>query len=241
MRLVLFIMLLVLLPGAVQARPIVADLAIRSIDIGHDFAGIDILLFGARNDIGDIVVVVRGPEQPYIVRKKERMAGVWVNRKAAEFSDVPGFYAVAAVRPLEVLKNEQLLRTLGIGMERLDLPSLQESDAMHPEFREALLRHKEGKGLYVSTLNKVDFWGETLFRTVLRFPKNIMKGLYTAEVYLFNDGQLTAMQFTPFQVSHSGFEAWLHTAAHQYSLLYGIAAVLIALLAGWVASVIFHR
>lgn len=58
-----FLILILFLPFLVSAKPIVADLALRSIEIDTNFTGIDILLFGARDDAGDIVIVVRGQKK----------------------------------------------------------------------------------------------------------------------------------------------------------------------------------
>lgn len=236
-------MVVLFLPLAGHARPVVADLAIRSIDIDHNFKGIDILLFGAREDVGDVVVVVRGPERRYTVHKKDRVAGIWVNRSSMEFEPTSSFYAVAASRPLSVINNTQLLDALGVGVDHLKVqPMYEESNrAKVTEFREALVRQKQRINLYPKETAEVSFWGDTLFRTVIEFPKNIIGGWYTAEVYLFSDGQLVGVQSTPLQVSKIGFEAFMYDFAHRYSTLYGVVAVGLALLAGWVASVVFRK
>src|SRR5580698_5947823 len=59
------------------AAPLVADLSNYRIDIDSGFNGTRIFLFGARNDNGDIAVVIRGPQKDYIVRKKKEIAGLW--------------------------------------------------------------------------------------------------------------------------------------------------------------------
>jgi uncharacterized protein (TIGR02186 family) len=242
MRFFLFI-LLMLIPLNAAARPVVADLAIRSIEIDHNFKGIDILLFGAREDVGDVVVVVRGPERGYTVHKKGRVGGIWVNRKAMEFEPTSSFYAVASSRPLSVINNSQLLDALGVGVEHVPVhPLYAETDAVKvKEFREALVRQKQRVNLYPKDTAEVSFWGDTLFRTVIEFPKNIIGGMYTAEVYLFSDGQLVGVQSTPLEVRKIGFEAFMYDFAHRYSTLYGVVAVGLALLAGWIASVVFRK
>ena len=57
-------------------------------------------MFGALDMPGDVIVVVRGPLQRQIVRRKSRVSGIWLNTSAATFGNVPAFYAVAANRPL---------------------------------------------------------------------------------------------------------------------------------------------
>lgn len=229
--------LIILAPLYSNARPVIADLSVRQIEIDSGFTGTDILLFGARTDPGDIVIVVRGPEKSYIVRKKERMAGVWVNTKQETFDDVNGFYALASNRPLDSIQNDYLLRSLQIGDGDASLPENTDDE----EFKAAFLKRQQGDKLYMSEISQVSFMGDTLFRTVVHFPENIVRGVYTAEIYLFSDGQLSGVQTTPIIVSKKGFDAYVYDFAYKYPAVYGILAVLIALFAGWLAGVIFRR
>src|SRR5271170_5227924 len=89
------ILLILLIPLPAAAAPLVADLSNYRIDIDSGFNGTRIFLFGARSDNGDIVAVIRGPAKDYIVRKKEEVAGIWVNRQRMRFFGVPDFYAIA--------------------------------------------------------------------------------------------------------------------------------------------------
>ena len=228
------------LSPSVYAKPIVANLALRSIDIDHNFTGIDILLFGAREDVGRVVVVIRGPEKRYVVRKKEQMAGIWVNSKSMEFENVYDFYSIASTGPLGDIRNDTLLSSLGVGVDHLSFKEV--ADQMEGEvFKEALIRRKRDDGFYSKDISEVSFWGETLFQTMLKFPKNINQGLYTAEVYLFNDGRLTAMQSMPIEVRKIGFEAYMSNMAFESRWFYGVLCVAMAMFAGWLASVVFGR
>ncbi len=225
-----------------QARPVIADLSLRQIEIDSGFTGTDILLFGARNDPGDIVVVIRGPEKSYIVRKKERKFGIWVNKKQMRLHDVNGFYAVASNRPLADIHNDYLLEALHIGAGAISLPaSYNDVSGQDAEFTEAFLKKQQDENLYMPVVQEVSLLGDTLFRTVIRFPANIVRGIYTAEIYLFSDGQLSGIQSTPIIVSKKGFDAFMYDYAYKYPFLYGLIGVAIALLAGWFAGLVFRR
>lgn len=242
MSLLLRICLFIIFAFPAHARPIIADLAVRQIEIDSGFTGTDILLFGARTDPGDIVVVVRGPETSYVVRKKDRVAGIWVNKKQMIFNGINGFYAIASNRPLENIQNEYLLSTLQIGQGDISLPAnAANAHSNVPEFKAALLKRKQDERLYAPHIAEISFIGDTLFRTVIRFPENIARGVYTAEIYLFSDGQLSGIQSTPIIVSKKGFDAYVYDFAYKYPAIYGIMAVLIALFAGWVAGTVFRR
>jgi uncharacterized protein (TIGR02186 family) len=241
--LLLYFCTLASFPQISYSRPIIADLSLRQIEIDSGFTGTDILLFGARTDPGDIVIVVRGPETSYIVRKKERVAGIWVNKKQHIFQDINDFYAIASNRPLENIQNDYLLSSLRIGEGDTSLPP-DESNGHNNnigEFKKALLKRKQDEKLYMTKISEVSFMGDTLFRTVINFPENITRGVYTAEIYLFSDGQLSGVQSTPIIVSKKGFDAYVYDFAYKYPAIYGIISVLIALFAGWLAGIFFKK
>jgi len=234
--------LLLLISGYVEARPLDADLTIRSIDIDHDFSGINIILFGARNAPGNIVVALRGPDKNYVVRKKERTAGIWVNTESTVFRDVESLYTLASTfDSFEDSKSPVLLSNMALGISNLDINGYVRGETPIDDFRKAFIDHMIDKKLYKSDIYEIGFWGETLFRTVLKFPKSISEGIYTAEIYLISDGELIAVQTTPIKVEKIGFEAFIYDLAHGHKLLYGVICILTALIAGWGASALFGR
>ena len=66
-------------------------------------------------------------------------------------------------------------------------------------------------------------------------------GDYRANVYLFQNGKLLKRVSTPMLVEKVGFGADVYHFAHQKSALYGIAAIIIAISAGWLAAVLFRK
>ncbi|NNE84205.1 MAG: hypothetical protein HKN28_09575, partial [Alphaproteobacteria bacterium] len=52
------------------STPLVADLSENLIAITTGFTGTEVLLFGATEGVGDIIVVVRAPESQVVVRRK---------------------------------------------------------------------------------------------------------------------------------------------------------------------------
>ncbi len=201
------------------------------------------MLFGATEGGGDVVVVVRGPPEDLVVRRKSRIGGIWVNRAAIAFTDVPSYYAVASTRPLDEALSESQRRRLQIGARYLAMrPSGTTADeAEIALYREALTRNKERERLFQELPGTVAFLDSTLFRTTLHFPANAPVGRYSAEVYLIRDGQIITAQSTPLFISKSGVERALFDFAKRRPAIYGILAVLLAALAGWLASVVFRR
>ncbi len=237
----LFIALL-LLASPAAATPLVADLSTDRIKMDAGFTGARIFLFGARNDAGDVVAIIRGPEKDFVLRKKEKFAGLWVNRSRLKLFNVPAFYAIAASKPLSEINQAALFRQLGIGERTLLTPPGDPTRLIKfNEYADAFFEHQHRENLYTDTPNTVRFMGGTLFKTAVDFPDNIPTGNYTAEIYLINDGKIAGMQAMPITVVKSGLDAWIYSAAHDSPILYGFAAVAMALGAGWLASRIFEK
>lgn len=238
----LILILLAFLPQPAAAAPLVGDLSNYSIDIDSSFDGTRIFLFGTRNDTGDIVVVVRGPEKDYIVRKKEEFAGIWINHDRMKFFNVPDFYAVASSKPLSEIEQANVFRQLGIGLGNLLVaPASPQWQDKFDTFSAAFLRHQEERKLYRTEPVNIQFMAETLFKTTIEFPDNIPSGTYTAEIYLMNDGNVTGMQSIPIRVVKRGLDAFLSNYAHDHPALYGITAILLALSIGWFVGRLFER
>ena len=230
MRLFLFALLI---PQLAWALPILADISSHRVEIHSAFTGTQLLVFGARNDTGDIVVVVRGPEANATVRKKERVAGIWINRQQETIEAIPQFYRIASSKALDQVRQFRLFEALAI------LPPLQEQES--EDFHQALKAMLSEENLYSKQLGSIEFMGPTLFKAVFDFPDNMPRGNYTAEAYLFNDGALMGMHAIPVEVYKIGSDALMHETAHQYSLLYGLFAVLMALTVGSASSWLFKR
>jgi uncharacterized protein (TIGR02186 family) len=226
------------------AKGIVADVDDHLVEITTDFAGQDILVFGAIDGPGDVILVMRGPAGRVAVHQKDRFAGIWVNANSIEFDDVPSLYGVASSRPLfELLPNELLDRyQLGVGRLRFETP-----DELYGigSFRIALVQQKRKQGLYADRVGRVTFIGETLFRANLHLPSNVPTGTFLIDVYLVREGRIVDAQNMPLVISKVGFGADLFKYANSRSMAprfgYGVAAVLVSLLTGWLAHLAFRK
>jgi len=221
--------------------PLVTDLSAHLIAITSSFTGTELLLFGSVDEPGDIVVVVRGPSGPAIVRQKKREAGIWLNRSPLRFEGVPAYYAVASTRPLKEVASPSLLARLQIGGENLRFrftrPAEEPDTSPH---RAAILRHKALGGLYREETSVV-FLGPKLFRTEISFPSTVPVGTYTTEVYLIRDDRVIAAQSTPLFVDKQGIEQEIFDFSRREPAVYGFISVLLAVTAGWAAALLFRR
>ncbi len=241
-RRTILLLLALALPSMATAEPVVADLSDYVISIDSGFTGTDVLLYGAVEDEGDLVVVVRGPTETVAVRRKDRVAGIWVNRETVEFENVPSYYTVATSRPLDEIAqlNFRILHQIGLDALRLVATGDRPVEEIAP-FREALIRNRVREGLYGEAFDAMKILSNRLFSTPLHFPANVSEGTYHAEVFLIRDGAIVSAEQTPLFINKSGFQWEVNHYAHAQPELYGIAAILIALAAGWLAAVVFRK
>jgi len=242
-RRVLAVLLLLSIPA--RAEDLVSGLSQDTIQITSNYTGTDIVVFGAieqaQNPQGrNIVVVVRGPDEPMTVRRRDRIAGVWVNSDAARFEGLPAYYYLASTEPVAKIAPASALARYGIGLQSLR-PSAIGSHHDPEPFRQAAIRYHQRAGLYTESPGSIDFLSESLFRTRVPVPAGVTRGQYNVEVYLFRDGEVVSAQSTPLFVDASGLERRLFNMAHDSPLSYGLACVFMAMLLGWVSSVLFRR
>jgi uncharacterized protein (TIGR02186 family) len=236
--------------GPPPSDEVVSDISTREIAIKSNFAGIEILIFGSidfsarpapETGTYDVIVVIRAPNQAIVARRKRRMAGIWVNGRGQTFPDVPGFYAVLSTRPLRAITSEETLKSLGVGLGNLDFGRNGKNDANEQSFRSAVIDLKERQMLFQEGDDGVAFIGRSLFRTSVDLPANVPIGRYTADVYLFRDGQAVSENHSTLKVNKVGFEQAVYLLAFRHSFIYGLIAVVIAVVAGLIGWVAFRR
>ena len=83
--------------------------------------------------------------------------------------------------------------------------------------------------------------GLYLFKAEIDLPTGAPIGVYSADIFLFQDGQPVSSRTRGLTVEKAGIERALYLFAHQRPWSYGLASVAIALAAGWAASVAFRR
>lgn len=229
---------------AVPARAdiVVADLSSHSIAITTGFTGASVVLFGATDGLADVVAVVRGPERDMTVWKKGKVAGIWVNTESVTFVGMPSFYAVASTRPLADALSPGTAALYKIGAHNLKFETKTPTDPDRVKlFAQALIDVRKRAGVFSPSHEKISFLGDRLFRTTFFFPASIPTGTYMVEVFLVRDKDVIGGQTTPLVVSKVGVDAAVFNFARNDALAYGVIAVVMAVMAGWVASLPFRN
>ena len=236
-------MALLALGGPARAQVLAADLSSHLIAITTGFTGTEVVLFGSTDGPSDVIAVVRGPEQEVVVRRKSRVAGLWMNTRRITFTAVPSFYAVYSSKPLAEIAPPSLQSLHQIGLDNLRFAALEagRSRADVQDFRAALLAELQRTGRYGKEPGRIAFLGDRLFRATFAFPATVPIGTYLVQIFLVRNKSVVAGQTTPLVVSEIGVSAEVHDFAQRRALGYGLLAVVFAAVAGWLASLPFRN
>ena len=239
-----------LLLGGADKPTLVPDVSSRRVEIRYTFTGAELLLFGAivypsgrvPKKPPDVVVVVKGPAEPIIVREKQRIAGIWMNADSSRFRSAPSFYAVASSSPVSKLVDDRTAAIYELGVRNLQLsPGTSALPDRARRFEAGLLDLRRRQGLYSESGHGVEITDGVLYRATINIPSQVPVGTYTAETFLVADGRVLAAATRDIEIGKSGFERFVALAARRHSALYGLFAVLLSLALGWSAAAIFRR
>jgi uncharacterized protein (TIGR02186 family) len=235
---------------AQEAEPetIVSGLSQNRVSITANFDGSEILVYGAvKRDAPapegrlDVIITVEGPASPVTVRRKDRVAGIWINDAAVLVDSAPSFYSVVTTGPLdEILSNTENLRQ-AITIDRVirAVGISAEADG-HEAFLEALIRVRSDEGRYRLMEGMVQLTDQTLFRADVALPANLTEGGYRVRLFLLRDGHIVAAQDRLIGVRKEGLERAVFNMSQEQPLIYGLLSLLLAAFSGWAASAAFR-
>lgn len=223
---------------------IVADLSQENVKISTDFQGAKILLFGAYDGKkgDDIIVIVTGPKGLVTVQKKEKILGVWVNTRKVNYINTPKYLSISSNRRIDDILNKKTQKISEIGLNNLNIrmqPGIKVEN--EKQWRQALTRNMLKSNLWSVNENSVSLNKDALFRSLLELPSNVITGQFEVKILHYRNSKLVSQQINSINVSKSGISAEIYDIAQNYSTLYGIFAVLLAVLVGWGSNLIFRK
>jgi uncharacterized protein (TIGR02186 family) len=237
--------------GPVNTEGIQIGLSTDVIRITTDFAGEDLTIFGAlenadvltsRQGRYDVVVVLEGPARPVTVRRKDRILGIWINTRSEGFVGVPQSYSIATTRMPQDITDPANYRGLALGVDYLHIQAVDKSDPPTvAEFSAALRERKRAAGLYDERVGGVQFLSANLFRATLRLAPDVPVGTHKARAFLFKNGVFIKETSTQLAIVKSGFEQMLFRLSTNHSFFFGLCAVALAILTGWLGRILFKR
>ena len=226
----------------VAAQPVKIDVSEDVIGISSAFSGRHVTLFGLQKQQGDIVIIVRGPALNKVIREKNNVLGLWLTTKSVHFVGVPGYYSVAASTDLTSLTDIATLKKNQIGLDFLSIrPDKETAYPSLKRYQDALIEKHQLESLFVLRTESLTYITDELFKTKLWFPSNIPVGEYTINAFLFKDQKIIGKDNINMTIKREGFNASLKDFSLQSPWLYALTTIILALLSGWLATVILRR
>jgi uncharacterized protein (TIGR02186 family) len=243
----LAVLALLVLTGA-RDPILVPEVSQHEVVVRQGFTGAELLLFGAilspegtraAQDY-DIVVVLKGPTSPIILREKRKIAGIWINADSTEMHSVPSYFAMASTRPISRIVDSKTAAIYELGLPWLQLSP---TGAIDPKaltrFNAGLVDLRQRNGLYRQDEAGVRVKQQVLYQARISLPSNVQTGRYTAETFAISRGRVVATAISEIAVRKLGFEGAIANFAQSWSLLYGLLTVAISVAMGWLAGRVF--
>ena len=242
---ILLIIILSLNSFSVVAKDnLVTDLSESTVEISSTFSGADILLFGAydgqKND--DIIVVVSGQNGNIKVDRKEKKFGIWMITESMKFTNIPKYYYIASNRKIKDITNTTEIKKRKLDFNSFELKNNKiDYKNLNKKWYEALKRNMKKKQFWKIEENSIKLNKNTLFRKTLSLPSNVSTGMYNVKILHYRKGNLISQEESKIKIDRTGISANIYNFAQNFSAIYGIIAVIIALFFGWLTNFIFRR
>ena len=236
-----------------QAEKLIVSVSNHRVTVTPNYSGEELVLFGSvekdantpPNRSYDLVVTIAGPRVDMVTRRKERKFGIWINTDSRQFLLVPAYLAIFSDRPIDAIASPEVQRRQQLGINNVVLTQRVGTDyadvVPNDPFRTAFVRLRSQHGLYRESSSAVTFLTPTLFRTGIPLPAEVPIGTYNVDIKLFSEGQLVTRTETAFEIVKVGFEQFVANTAKNNGLAYGLVTAMMALMTGWMASIVFRK
>jgi uncharacterized protein (TIGR02186 family) len=193
----------------------------------------------------EVALRIMGPEEDLPLLEKGRVWGLWMNVRQVKFHHVPTVYLLQTSKSLSALADQKTLDRLRMDYRSLLSDSLEKQETSRKSFLiDQLIKLKEHDRLYQIRESSIQVkplgnGRVDQLEAELSLPVRISPGSYALELIGFHDGQGTLLQREVIEVRLSGFADLMYRLAKEKGLLYGVLAVIVALLSGLAIGLVF--
>ncbi len=213
------------------------------IEMGTFFKGARLTVIADIPPKTQTVMEVVGCEANEHLMRKGRRGGLYLNVGELEVWGVPKVYLVMS-------SEAGLLTGRGAeypwGLEALRKKLNMKGDIASGEKEQLsrdFIRLKESEGLYATLPGAIKMStgaaGVTQIQGSFSLPAKIPPGTYTVRLVVLQEGEVKEVRQAQFEVKMVGFPAFLAQLAYDQAVIYGLVAIVIAILAGALMGFLF--
>jgi uncharacterized protein (TIGR02186 family) len=245
-RVTLIVVLGLLLGASASAEP--DEQHARDVTVEPDRIGVDLFYGGATPRVqatvpagNQVAVRLMGKRERVELKTKGKVGGVlWMSVGEVALESVPSAYLVATSVPLAKLAPEPELDRFDLGYAALARHAGSEAAAF-----EQFVKLKEQEGVYRVDEGAVDLQPsgpkQATVSVSIPLPARTPVGEYEVDVIGFEHGHGHEIGTASLRLEQAGLVRALRALAVDRSLVYGFAAVLVAIVAGVLTGLIFGR
>ena len=219
-----------------------------NIPITFSYHGAQLSITGQSASTDDLIVTITSEPVDTALKYKEKVGGlVWMKKGTLEFKDAPRVYLLHSTAALDRLLGGDECNQHLLGYDALRGHIRIQDSAGNPadgKWFDEYLKFKKEENVYDiqegTVVRQHGVEGNT-YKVEVAWPYQAPPGIYKVEVIAARDGKVVDRASTHFEVKSVGMTAALSKMAFNQAGLYGIMAVIIALLAGLAVGAIFKK
>lgn len=240
---VLSCLLVLALAGAAHAAAPELQLVPNEVEIGAFFEGAQVELQGTIPAGAEAVVEMLGSTATEELLRKGRRGGLWMSVGEIKVNNVPSLYLLQSSSPeIPALTGQETPWGFAALQKVVKLSGSLEASENDKFFQEFLELKKHEQVYRVSPgILKISPapGGGSLVKGVIPLPAKVPPGKYQVRLSAVLHGSLLSQRDAALEVRMVGFPAMLMKLAHQQGALYGILAVVIAIVTGFIMGILF--
>ncbi len=238
------LLLALIRPGLAGAATSDLQVIPNEIEIGAFFQGAQVTVQGEIHPGSQAVLEVIGQPLEEKLMRKGRRGFLWMNVGEIQIMGAPCLYLVKSTNPSLLYPSQNHEAPWGYqALEKQVTFSGQLRQGEEGALFKQFLELKESEGLYSNSPRPLKAItsdpDQSTVEGSFNIPAKVTPGNYSLRLSVIQNGQVVSQKFADFKVMKIGFPALLSSLAYQHGALYGILAVVIALVAGFLMGFLF--
>jgi hypothetical protein len=215
------------------------------IKVGPFFNGQKVIVTAELPKCTGVILKLVGKDKEMILNEKGKKTFIWLNVAQVTVKNAPSIYILTGTAKVDKLCSEVDQKNEVIGYNSLKEKIIFESNLplRGNEFEE-FIKLGEYNGSY-SINNKAqilsDSDGKQTLKATLEIPSFISPDDYDVVIYCFKDGYLTDKVAVNLSVEEVGLPLIIKNLALNSPAIYGIMAIVVAMIAGSIIGLIFTK